>query len=340
MGYLILITGPGLNKNFTALISSKNKNGSFSSVVGKKSIDDLPKGDLLVKVEYSSLNYKDALSATGSPGVTKIYPHTPGIDAAGIVEETQDSHYPIGSRVIITGFDLGMNTSGGFGQYIRVPSNWAIKCPDGLSNKEAMMLGTAGLTAGLCIHEIDQYLNLNNASVVVSGATGGVGSMAVNILSSLGAVVTAITGKDDKSFLRNIGATTVLHRNEFLSLTRHPLNRGIYGAAIDVAGGNILSCILASMSYEGVVTTCGNVAGASFETTVFPFILRGNRLIGIDSAEKKIDIREAVWQKLASDWAVQDLPSMCKEVGLNELSVEIEKILSGNQTGRILVNLS
>lgn len=333
-------TGWTLNKNFIALISSQKEDGSFSSVVGQKSIEDLPKGDLLIRVEYSSLNYKDALSASGAPGVTKTYPHTPGIDAAGVVEESLDNKYPVGTRVIITGSDLGMNTSGGFGQYIRVPAAWAIQCPDELSNKEAMMLGTAGLTAGLCIHEINQYLKLENASVVVSGATGGVGSMAVNILSSLGATVTAITGKNEEEFLHNIGANTILQRDEFLSSTRHPLSRGVYDAAIDVAGGNVLSCILASMNYEGIITACGNVAGAHFKTTVFPFILRGNRLIGVDSAQKKINIRETVWQMLASDWAVHSLNSMCKEVRLDDLSIEIEKILNGKQTGRVLLNLN
>ena len=188
-------------KTFKALESVKTEEGNKTSII-EKSISDLPEGDLLIKVNYSSLNYKDALSASGSPGVTRNYPHTPGIDAVGIIEESNNSSFKEGDSVIVTGYDLGMNTAGGFGQYIRVPSSWAILLPAGLEEKDSMCLGTAGLTAGLSISAIAEKLKLMNLSVIVTGATGGVGSIAVRVLSSLGAKVTGVTGKKEETNLK------------------------------------------------------------------------------------------------------------------------------------------
>ncbi len=325
---------------FKALITTQKADGTFENKVGEKSINDLPDGDLLVRVEFSSLNYKDALSASGAKGITKEYPHTPGIDAAGIIEESRDKRFIPGEKVIVTGFDLGMNTSGGFAEYIRVPSNWALKCPDTFSTKEAMMIGTAGLTAGLCIKEIEKEFSLNGLKTIVSGATGGVGSIAVNLLSLLGAEVTGITGKQDQySFLKKIGCSEIIQRTEFISSTRLPLNRGLYNAAIDVAGGQILSCLIASMRYNGIITACGNVAGPKFETSVFPFILRGNRLVGVDSATSSIEFRKNVWNNFSSIWKLDDINTICEIVHLDSLAKEIDKILKGQQTGRIIVKI-
>jgi putative YhdH/YhfP family quinone oxidoreductase len=328
-----------MSYSFRALVVKKD-NDRFDISIEDREIDDLPDGDLLIRVEYSSLNYKDALSASGAKGVTKDYPHTPGIDAAGVVEESTDREFPVGSTVIVTGFDLGMNTSGGFSEYIRVPSQWAIKSPDGLSTRQSMMIGTAGLTAGLAVDSIKNKCDLKGARAIVSGATGGVGSIGVNLLSQLGAEVTAITGKlDEKGLLMDLGASKVIDRNEFVESTRLPLNRGMYNAALDVVGGPILSSIIASMHYDGVITTCGNVGGPNFETTVFPFILRANSLIGIDSAGCPIENRKTIWEHFSSDWKLNGLEKISKTVDLENITLEIQKILKGKQTGRVLLKL-
>ena len=327
-------------KNFKAFVTSQNQNGKFENNIFEKSIDDLPDGDLLIRVEYSSLNYKDALSASGATGITKSYPHTPGIDASGVIEESTNHHFLVGEKVIVTGFDLGMNTSGGFAEYIRVPSSWAVKCPESLSTKESMMIGTAGLTAGLCLEEIEIHKSLKDLEVIVSGATGGVGSIAIKLLSLLGAKVTAITGKrNEEEFLVDLGSSKVIQRKELIESTRLPLSKGLYDAAVDVAGGNILTNIIASMKYNGTITACGNVAGPKFETTVFPFILRGNRLIGIDSATCSIPLREKIWNNFSTKWRLKNLDNICKIIDLNHLNNEIEKILSGKQIGRVIVKI-
>tara|TARA_B100001996_G_scaffold81282_2_gene59993 strand:- start:701 stop:1693 length:993 start_codon:yes stop_codon:yes gene_type:complete len=325
--------------SFRALEITKNDHGTDMNIINR-SIEDLPQGELLIRVEYSSLNYKDALSATGAKGVTKEYPHTPGIDAAGIIEKSEDDQFPVGASVIVTGFDLGMNTSGGFAEYIRVPSKWALKCPDKLSTKDAMMLGTAGLTAGLAVAEMENKCDIKNSKVIVSGATGGVGSIGVNLLSHLGANVTAITGKiESKNYLMDLGAIEVIDRDEFIDSTNFPLNKGVYNAALDAVGGKILSCIIASMDYDGVVTACGNVGGVGFDTTVFPFILRSNRLIGIDSAGCSMVKRKLVWENFSSAWKLNGLDRMIKTVDLDDIIPEIQTILKGKQVGRILLEL-
>jgi len=328
-----------MSENFRAIVVKKNHD-QFDIDINERMISDLPDGELLVRVEYSSLNYKDALSASGARGVTKNYPHTPGIDAAGVVEESNEKDFPIGSSVIVTGFDLGMNTSGGFSEYIRIPSQWAIQCPDGLSTKESMMLGTAGLTAGLAVDSIKNTFDIKDAKVVVSGATGGVGSIGVNLLSHLGAKVTAITGKiDEKRFLKKLGATEIIERDHFIKATKLPLNKGVYNAALDVVGGSMLSSILSSMYQNGIITVCGNVGGPKFETTVFPFILRGNSLVGIDSANSPIDKRKMIWKHFSSDWKLDGLEKYSKIVDLENLIPEIKNILAGKQTGRIILKL-
>ncbi len=318
----------------------QNHNGDFENKITQKKFTDLPEGDLLIKVKYSSLNYKDALSSSGAKGITSFYPHTPGIDAAGVIIKSNNNHFKTNDRVIVTGFDLGMNTSGGFAEYIQVPSSWAVKCPDSLSAKESMMLGTAGLTAGLCIEEIKNHTPINSLKVLVSGSTGGVGSLAIKLFSLLGAEVTAITGKKNiDQYLYDLGSSKIIYRKEFVDSTRLPLSKGIYDAAIDTVGGNILSSILASMNYNGIITACGNVAGANFKTSVFPFILRKNYLIGIDSATSPIPIREKIWKNFSTSWNLKNLDHICKVIDLSSLNKEIKKILRGEQVGRIIVQL-
>ena len=329
-----------MSKDFKALIVDEDPSGNFISSIQKRRVADLPKGDLTVRVEYSSLNYKDALSATGNKGVTRQYPHTPGIDATGVVEDSSHSDFPIGTEVIVSGYDLGMNTAGGFGEYIRVPVGWTVKRPERLSAREAMIIGTAGLTAGLCVKALKEKSTISGMKALVSGATGGVGCMAVKLLSHLDADVTAITGKKDATnFLERLGANEIISRTKFLESVSGPIAKGFWNIAVDVAGGNILSSILASMRYGGTVACCGLVDDSSFKGSVFPFILRGNRLIGIDSVEIPIQDKAEIWNSFANEWRVSELEDMCKPVKLDGIIAEIDKILDGNQIGRVLLEM-
>jgi acrylyl-CoA reductase (NADPH) len=328
-------------QSFTAMLAEQAEEKQFIRRVVARSIADLPPGELLVRVHYSSLNYKDALSATGRPGVTKNYPHTPGIDAAGEVVACTDGAFRPGDEVIVTGFDLGMNTAGGFGQYIRVPSSWALKLPAGLTLRESMALGTAGLTAGLSV------LRLANAGVkpeageiLVTGATGGVGSLAVGILAKGGYRVVAATGKTDEAeFLQELGATMVIGRAEVVAGVERPLMKERWAGAVDVVGGETLAAALKSTRYGGTVTCCGLVGSADVPMNVFPFILRGVSLLGIDSVLCPMETRRQVWQKLANEWKPARLGTAITECPLQGLEEHIQAILGGNMRGRVVVNL-
>jgi len=328
-----------MTKTYKALESAKTELGNNLSIV-EKNIEDLPKGDLLIKVQYSSLNYKDAMSAKGIPGVTRNYPHTPGIDAAGIVELSKDENFKEGDEVIVTGYDLGMNTPGGFGEYVSVPSNWAIALPEGLTAREAMALGTAGLTAGLSVHALESYrdyVGLSGTKSIVTGATGGVGSVAVMLLSKLDSEVTAVTGKKGQlDFLSSIGATHVMSREELAETARKPIGKSIWDIGVDVVSGDILSLLLTSLNPGGAVACSGLVGGPSFESSIFPFILRGNALLGIDSVEIALEDKNHIWEHFASDWKI-NLDNSIKEIGLEDLPNEIETIYNGDQIGRVLV---
>jgi acrylyl-CoA reductase (NADPH) len=330
-----------MTKTYKALESKKTEQHNHLAIV-EKEIQDLPEGDLLIKVEYSSLNYKDAMSAKGIPGVTRNYPHTPGIDAAGVVESSKSANFKEGDKVIVTGYDLGMNTSGGFGQYVSVPSDWAINLPEGLTTREAMCLGTAGLTAGLSVHALEKhrdYIGLSGTKSIVTGATGGVGSIAVMLLSKLGSEVTAVTGKSDQSeFLTSIGANSVISRDELAEIARKPIGKSVWDLGVDVVSGDILTLLLTSLNPGGAVACSGLVGGPSFESSIFPFILRGNALLGIDSVEIPLDAKNHIWKHFATDWKI-NLENSIKEIGLEELPEEIETILKGGQVGRILVQL-
>ena len=324
-------------QNFKAFVVDENE-GRFTGAVQTKSIDELAEGDLLVEVHYSSLNYKDALSACGNKGVTRNFPHTPGIDAVGIVVSSSNDKFAIGDEVIVTSYDLGMNTAGGFGQFIRVPAEWAVKLPQGMSFKESMILGTAGLTAGMSVLRLIESVKPQDGKIVVSGATGGVGSLSVAILSKLGYDVAAISGKmDEVDFLKNIGASEVLARRDFEDENKRPILKGLFAGAIDTVGGTILENIIKSTQPMGVVTCCGNAASANLNLTVFPFILRGVSLVGIDSQNYPMKYREAVWEKLAGEWKPQ--LNAFEEITLEGLSEKIELMLAGKSKGRTLVNL-
>lgn len=327
-------------KQFRTFVTTETKENLFNYSIQKRNLADLPEGDLLIKVQYSSLNYKDALSATGNKGVTKKYPHTPGIDAVGIVEESKNKNFPINSSVIVSGYDLGMNTPGGFSEYISVPSNWAVIKPELLTSQDSMTIGTAGLTAGLCIKAIEDKKSIKGINAIVSGATGGVGSISVALLSKLGANVTAVTGKKNShQFLKNLGAQQVIDRNQFLESVRGPIGKGLWDAAIDVAGGETLSSILCSLKYGGIATCCGLVDNPNFETSIFPFILRANQLVGIDSAEAELSNKKKIWQLFSKEWQLKNLNQLTHIIKLEELSSEIDKILAGNQSGRVIIKL-
>ena len=329
-----------MNTFFKAFTIQEDNDGAFTSSIKRKDISSLPDGDLTIRVKYSSLNYKDALSSTGNKGITKSYPHTPGIDAVGVVESSKNNNYKIGDKVIVTGYDLGMNTSGGYGQYIRVPSEWAVALPKGLTSKESMALGTAGLTAGLCVRALDKKNGIHGKDAVVTGATGGVGYLAVQLLVKLGANVTAVSGKHDaKEMLESFGVDEILNREQFKANFRQPLSKGKWDIGVDVVSGEALSLLLTSLSPGGAVACSGLVGGPSFESSIFPFILRGNALIGIDSVEIPLKTKEHIWEHFAGDWALEGLEAITTEVSLDNLEKEITSILKGNQVGRILVKI-
>jgi len=327
--------------SFKALQTSENTDGRFQTSIVERNTDELPAGDVLIRVSYSSLNYKDALSASGNRGVTRNFPHTPGIDAAGTVAESSVGEFAVGDEVIVTGYDLGMNTAGGFGQYIRVPASWVIKRPAGLSLREAMILGTAGLTAALCVDKLEQSgLEPGGVPVLVTGATGGVGSIAVALLAHLGYSVAAVTGKADQAeFLKALGASQVVERSAIQAGVEKPILKEQWGGAVDTVGGDILFNVVKSLQRGASVACCGLTAGTNFQANVLPFILRGVNLLGVDSVEIPLVVKASMWDKLSVQWKLPNLNDLVREISLQELPAEIERILAGQQVGRMLVRL-
>ena len=324
--------------DFQAFWVEKDDDGVRHSVI-TRSTDDLPAGDVLVKVRYSSLNYKDAMSAKGLPGVTRSYPHTPGIDAAGVVVESSASGIKEGDEVIVIGFDLGMNMPGGFGEYIRVPAGWVTPLPSGLSVREAMVLGTAGFTAALCVRKLEQMgAAPDDGPVIVTGATGGVGSVAVSLLAKAGHEVHASTGKAEKAeYLQTLGATVVAPRDELSEENRRPLLNEDYAHGVDTVGGEILTNVIKRLKYGGSVAICGLVAAPSFTGSVLPFILRGVNVLGIDSVQLPIGEKNETWARLAGDWKLDNLGVMDTEIDLAGISDAVDSIITGQVTGRTLV---
>ena len=330
-----------LPENFKAMVVSETADKTFLREIRQRALSDLPAGELIIEVKYSSLNYKDALSATGNKGVTRKYPHTPGIDAAGVVADSTTRMFAVGDQVTVTGFDLGMNTSGGFGQYISVPALWAAKLPQSLSLRDSMGYGTAGLTAALCIIRLmASGLTKESGEVLVTGATGGVGCIAVAILAKLGFNVVAATGKTgEKDFLTQLGAKAIISREEANDTSGRPLQKGRWAGVVDTVGGNILATALKTAKYGGLVAACGNAMSVDLNVNVFPFILRGVSLLGVDSVEIPMRARQMAWTRLAGEWAI-DLAPIVSEVSLEELNPQIDKILKGSVRGRIVVDLS
>lgn len=324
---------------FRAFQVTKEEDGSFTRAIVERGTSDLPDGDVLVRVAYSSLNYKDALSATGNPGVTRNYPHTPGIDVAGVVESSNSSTIQVGSEVIVIGFDLGMNTAGGFGEYVSVPADWVTPLPAGLSVREAMILGTAGFTAALCIHKLESVGMVSDGGpVLVTGATGGVGSVAVKLLSQAGYETHAVTGKSSEhEFLKNLGAAEIHDRSEYSEESSRPMARETWGGVVDTVGGPILVNAIKELKYGQSAAACGLVNSPMLPASVFPFILRHVNLLGIDSVELPLAQKNEIWAKLASDWKIDSLEDFATPLTLATLSAAIDRILDGAMVGRGLV---
>lgn len=326
---------------FKAMVVEKTPEKQFVRGIRERSLPEPAPNDLVIRVHYSSLNYKDALSATGHPGVTRQFPHTPGIDAAGEVVSCGDGAFSPGEPVLVTGYDLGMETDGGFGQYISIPSSWAVPLPAGLTLRESMALGTAGFTAALSLMKLQQAgVKPDDGDILVTGATGGVGSVAVSILAQSGYRVTASTGKTaDERYLRDLGADTVISREEVTAGAEKALLPERWAGAVDVVGGATLAAVLKSTKYGGAVACCGLVGSPELPLNVYPFILRGVGLHGVDSVQASRETRREIWGRLASSWKPARLDGMTSECNLQGLEARIQAILHGGIRGRVVVNL-
>jgi putative YhdH/YhfP family quinone oxidoreductase len=331
-----------MKSEYKALYISETPEGNFIQEISTLTTDQLTDKGILIRVLFSSLNYKDALSASGNKGVTRRYPHTPGIDAAGIVAKSNHPDIKEGDEVIVTGYDLGMNTFGGFGEYINVPDSWIVPKPTGMSFKECMTLGTAGFTAALAVHHLLRSgQRKENGPVLVTGATGGVGSWGITLLSHLGFEVIAASGKPEQTdFLRKLGAKTVIGRSETDDMSGKALLRPKWAGAIDTVGGNILATVLKSCSEHGNIAVCGNVASPQLNTTVFPFILNGVNLLGVNSATTPMELRRTLWQKLNEEWKTSLPDDAVIETDLMGLPEYIRQILTGRITGRVVLKHS
>ncbi|PZP41998.1 MAG: oxidoreductase [Pseudopedobacter saltans] len=330
-----------MNTTYKCLLTEKAEDGTVSNTIVTRNTSELKASEVLVEIHYSSLNFKDALSAMGNPGVTTQFPHTPGIDAAGVVISSENSNWKAGDKVIITGFDFGMNTDGGFSELASVPADWLIKLPEDLTLKESMMYGTAGLAAGQSVAAlIHNDVKPEDGVIAVSGASGGVGSLAVGILHKLGYKVAAVSGKASANeFLKSIGASEIIDRNELSEKSPKAILKTKFAGAIDTVGGEILANLIKMTNYGGTVTNCGMVAGGEIPITVFPFILRGINLMGIDTVNYPVKKREPIWKHFASDWRPDNLESTVTEISLDELPESIETISKGQLTGRYIVKI-
>ena len=321
---------------YKAYLVEENE-GKHSGQVKEIEMPSLDDGNVIIKVHYSSLNYKDALASSGVKGVVKSYPFVPGIDVAGEIIETSNSEFSVGDNVVATGYKIGMSVFGGFGELVQLPSKWVLKLPAELNSFDSMCYGTAGITAAACVKKIVDSNVSNELPVLVSGATGGVGSISVGILSKLGYQVHAISGKQDKiETLKSMGASEIILRDEFTNEPIKALDKAIYGGAVDTVGGEILAKIISMVANQGVVSCCGNVAGAMFTSSVFPFILRGVQLSGIDSAESSLVLKKELWNLLSNEWSL-NLTDHIKTIQIDGIGDEVKKILNGNQVGRVVI---
>ncbi|MCL3779605.1 acryloyl-CoA reductase [Prolixibacteraceae bacterium JC049] len=330
-----------MNNTFKAL-RVEEVEGNYVSEIKEMPHEELEKGEVLVKVQYSSLNYKDALSTIGNKGVTRKYPHTPGIDAAGVVETSKSEHFKAGDLVIVTSYELGMNHPGGFAEYIKVPEGWVVPMPKEFTAREAMIFGTAGFTAALSVYRLLQNgQKPEMGPVVVTGALGGVGSIAAQILRKLNfEVIAANYELAPEAEIEKIGAFSQIDRNTSDDTSGRPMLKTQWAGAIDVVGGNTLTTMLKGCKPLGNVTTCGNIGSGDLNMTVYPFILRGVSLLGVDSQNCPMEIRKEVWALLADKWALDVNEEMVKEATLDTLKCHIDLMLDKKSRGRVIVKLS
>jgi len=331
-----------LSKEFLAYRVERTEKGDFTRSVQRRETKYLPEGDILIRVLFSGLNYKDALSAYGNPGVTRKYPHTPGIDASGIIEESNNPDFSPGDEVVVTSFDLGMNTDGGFGQYIRVPSDWVIPLPAGMTARESMEAGTAGLTAAHGIYRlVEAGQKPENGPVVVTGARGAVGSFAVSLLAQLGFQVIAAVSKlgDDTGHLMNIGASEVIDSETTDDKTGKALLKPLWAGAFDTVGGNTLATLMKQTKYGGNIICVGNIGSGDLPASVYPFIIRGISLMGVATQDTPMPLRKKLWGLLAGEWKVPHKERFIKEISLDDLDEYLNKMINKSSRGKILLNL-
>lgn len=329
--------------NFKSLIITETSDGRFTRSIVNRDLTELPQGELLIRVHYSALNYKDGLSATGHKGITRKFPHTPGIEAAGMVERSSSPDFREGDHVFVTGFDLGMNTSGAFAEYIRVPASWVLHVPEGLTCKECMTIGTAGLTAAYALYKMELLgQHPDNGPIVVTGSTGGVGSLSVAILAKAGYDVIACTGKSYAAeYLKFLGASEVQPREYADDHSGRPLKHATWAGAIDTVCGNTLTTLIKQCKRDGCVVMTGLLASNKLETLVYPFLLNGINLLGIGAGQTPVALRKLLWRKLTHEWNVTDkLFAIAHEVKLEDLKDKyIDAIMAGQTRGRVVVNL-
>ncbi|GAB1234337.1 oxidoreductase [Ferrigenium sp. UT5] len=305
-------------------------------------LDDLDPGEVLFRVAYSAVNYKDALAATGTGKVIRRFPCVGGVDAAGVVDSSADPRFKAGDPVLVTGYDMGVAHDGGFAEYARVPADWVVPLPQGLSLFEAMALGTAGFTAALAIHRLEQNeLTPEAGRVIVTGATGGVSGLAIQMLAQLGYHVVAMTGKEQEGgYLESLGAREILLRSTVDLNGTRPLEKAQWAGALDAVGGTTLAWLTRSMQQDGAIASFGNAGGVELHTTVFPFILRGVKLLGVDSALTAMPLRRMIWQRLANDLRPLHLHDMIRRVPLADLAHVFPAMIAGQARGRTVVEIA
>lgn len=318
-----------------------DENGQTASRFVDMTLDQLDPGDVVIRAVYSSINYKDALAATGAGKVIRRFPCNGGVDVAGVVDFSTDPNFKPGDEVIVTGYDMGVSHDGGFSEYVRVPAAWVVPLPLGLTLFDAMALGTAGFTAALSIYRLEQNdLKPDNGSVLVTGATGGVGSLAVIMLAQLGYRVVAVTGKpSEQAYLKSLGASEVLLRSDIDLASTRALEKAQWAGALDAVGGTMLSWLVRSMMQGGAIASFGNTGGAELHTTVYPFILRGVRLVGIDSASTLMPLRQKIWLRLAHELLPKKLQTTANVVSFEQIPVLCQQMLQGQSHGRKVVRI-
>lgn len=328
-------------ESFRAFVVNKTEQ-DFEAGVKQLDESDLPPGEVLVRVAYSGVNYKDGLACTPDGQIVRKYPFVPGVDLSGTVVESSDSRFQEGDEIIVTSYNLGVSHYGGFSEYARVPADWVVSLPRGLNLKEAMTIGTAGFTAALSVHQLEKNgLKPGNGPVLVTGASGGVGSVAISMLANLGYTIAASTGKaSEREYLNELGASEILTREEVSAESARPMEKERWTASIDSVGGATLAYLIRSTKYGGSIAACGLTGGNAVSTTVYPFILRGVNLLGIDSVTCPMELRQTLWERIGTDLKPRNMEALVyREAALEELPEITATILKGGIRGRALVKL-